>query len=373
MTTDTICNMRRDALLALAFIVCLAGLSFADACSVAIDLNFSDTAGPTSVGSNWKTLSGLGILISIVLAAIVFMVGKMLESPEIQNRARSDLMQTLITIVILVIFSAAVLAMCNFNAKQFGLPESNLFAVSKSYFSYATSIASSAYIKTLNAVMFTSALSSIYFSSPIYPFKYFSLSVSGTPLAGLSAVTGSMQLMMNFVMMQVIAASSYDSIFKIIETYFLNLFLPLGIVLRCFTVTRSLGGILISIAIGMFLFYPLLFSFAYLMFLNDDGTYPADAGVPSADWESGVHAEYLTMLPFTIIPSGYFVYFWARAGAMEGQVANRFIDAMGTTGDAALRIFIVPAIMWIVLAMIIRDMSRALGEEVDISALSRLI
>jgi hypothetical protein len=373
MTSYTICNIRKNALLALAFIVCLAGLSFADACSVAADLDFSSAAGPTSLGSNWKTLSGLGILISVVLAAIVFMVGKMLESPEIQNRARSDLMQTVITIVILAIFSLAVLTMCNFNAKQFGLPDGNLFNVSKRYFSYASSISEAAYIKTLNTVMFTSALSSIYFSSPIYSYMFFSTYASGNPLAGLSAVIGAMQLMMNFVMMQVIAASSYNSIFTIIETYFLNLFLPLGVVLRCFTPTRSLGGILIAIAIGMFLFYPLLFSFAFLMFLDSSGSFPADVATPSADWESGVTAEYITVLPFTLVPGGYFAYFAARAGAMEGQVANRFIDAMATTGDAALKIFIVPAIMWIVLAMVIRDMSRALGEEVDVSALSRLI
>jgi len=372
MTSETICNMR-NALLALAFIICLSGISFADACSIATELNFSDVAGPTSIGSNWKTLSGLGILISIVLAAIIFMVGKMLESLEIQNRARNDLMQTLITIVILVVFSAAVLMMCNFNAKQFGLPDGNLFTMSKKYFSYATSVAASAYIKTLNAIMFTSALSSIYFSSPIYSYMFFQSSVSGTPLAGLSAVVGPMQLMMNFVMMQVIAASSYDSIFTIIETYFLNLFLPFGVVLRCFTITRPLGGVLISISIGMFLFYPLLFSFAYLLFLDPSGGYPAEASVPSADWESRVTDEYMVMLPFTFVPGGYFAYFSARSWEMEQQAADRFIGAMATTGDAALKIFIVPAIMWIVLAMIIRDMSRALGEEVDISSLSRMI
>ena len=50
---------------------------------------------------------------------------------------------------------------------------------------------------------------------------------------------------------------------RFIETSMFTIFLPIGIILRTFPPTRGAGAVLMAIAIGLYLIYPLLFSLMY--------------------------------------------------------------------------------------------------------------
>jgi len=46
---------------------------------------------------------------------------------------------------------------------------------------------------------------------------------------------------------------------SVVEKSFLQVFLPLGLGMRCFSFTRKIGGAFIAIALGFYIFYPLMF------------------------------------------------------------------------------------------------------------------
>jgi hypothetical protein len=312
----------------------------------------------------------IAIVLSSIIAALFFMIGKGLGKAEIVNKAKTDVYQIGITALILILFGAFVGGICNINAKQFGLPKESLFDNARAYFEYAQSKAMTAYGKTASAIMFIAGMSSLYARPTIEaPNLAGSITVGFVPFSGLNYALGALQFMMGFVFMQIAVAQAWIAVLDAIEASFLQLLLPVGVLLRCFMPTREFGGVLMSIAIGFFLFYPLMFSIAYLVL----GA-PQPPGTPSIDAHEGtVRGAFITIATTSLVPGAGIASMLAYFIQFGDLAATTIINGMSAIGNALLSVFILPAIMWIIIAELVRNMSRALGEEVDIGSLARMI
>jgi hypothetical protein len=58
---------------------------------------------------------------------------------------------------------------------------------------------------------------------------------------------------------------------------------------------------------------------------------------------------------------------------MKDKSGEAIGTAIGLTGDSILVVYVLPALVWVMLVGLIRNLSKTLGEELDISSLSRLI
>lgn len=340
-------------------------------CNVATQFNFNQPSSPTDIGNNWKTLCVLGLLISSLIVAALLMLGRLMENEYLINRAKTDLNQILVTAVILIVFSAFVTVMCSIDGTQFGLQTPSLFDSAGLYFNYAQSLAFNSYINTISAIMTVSGLASLYTSSSnaIPLGVYVSLSLMVRPFSGFSAAAGVLQYLSSLTMLSVSITSGYMVILNVVQTWFLNLLLPAGIVMRCFTPTREFGGALIALAIGLFLFYPLLFSFSYILIGQ-----PTAPGTPdSSGWYNVIITEAGVFTTASAIPYGLVGAVAGNLAFASGLAGGTISTAFASVGQSLIPVFILPAINWIILVAIVRGLSKAMGEEVDISSLTRLI
>jgi hypothetical protein len=244
-----------------------------------------------------------------------------------------------------------------------------LFDNSRAYFEYSTSKAIEAYVKTANSIMLIGGLSSIYTRASLWPsWLGMDVSINVMPFAGLNSALNSLQFMMNLVLTTVAISSAWLAVLTAIETAFLQLLLPAGILLRCFMPTRELGGVLIAISIGIFIFYPLLFSLSYMLI----GA-PSAVGAPGTSYLGTVTAAYIPLVAAGVIPYAGSIAISAEYFTMINKSSDTIIESMKAIGETLLAIFILPALNWVILAEIVRSMSRSLGEEVDISSLARMV
>ena len=348
-------------LLPLMLVLMLSSTTFAaspEACSAATQFS------PGQPG-DWLLWCAIGLGISAMLAGIIFLLGQVLGKPELTSRAKTDLYQIIITVIILIVFESSILFMCNMDVKSLGFQQTTgtLFDAARAYFKYQSSLAAKTYTDTANAIMTASAFSSMHGGGPITSW----LTIGLSPFMGVSTVLQALQYIMNFIMLQIAIAQAQVFILDILENAFLSFLLPVGVVLRCFTPTREIGGILISIGIGLFLFYPLMFGLSQLL---TGERQPVSIG--GSTWVGDMFDVAPTMaalfLAFDPLSSTLLMI-----PTMTEKITTRLVAPVFGLGTTLLFVFVLPMINWLIIAALIRSVSKALGEEVDVSTLARLV
>jgi hypothetical protein len=168
------------------------------------------------------------------------------------------------------------------------------------------------------------------------------------PLAFLAEVANAFLLATIALITSAVMTLSQMILLKMTASVFTILF-PVGVILRSFGATRGFGGGLIAIALGFFLFYPLL---VVLFYGSVNGEISSDYnGLSNAFQSAGASPS---------DPSWF----------LSGNLLGFFTAFIGKTIMGA---FIIPLIMFMVLISFIKGLSVALGEEVDVSNLTRLI
>ncbi|MEM3369411.1 MAG: hypothetical protein QXE90_00965 [Candidatus Micrarchaeia archaeon] len=341
-------------------------------CEVALQLDFGNqsTSNPIGVEQNWKSLSLIGLLASFALLSIMFLIAKALDASSLLARVKTDIIQIFVTAIMLGVLYSVILVFCSVDLTQFGFADASFFDTAGKYFDYAESLALSAYLKMMNSIMYISALSRISVNAPSFlPLGNFvKIGLYTNLLSGTSVALGGLNWFSSLIMLSISLLHGYKVVLYSIQTYFLNLLLPVGVVLRCFSPTRDLGGAFIALALGLWFFYPILFSFSY-MIINS----PQPVSPPQLDWESSITVTILALGPLTIVPLlGGGAFLLVLSGSLNTAV-DMFNSGYIEVGKTLLPVFLLPAINWIILVAIVRELSRAFGQEVDISGLARMI
>ncbi len=84
--------------------------------------------------------------------------------------------------------------------------------------------------------------------------------VSISPMSGYSVFVQVLNTIMQSMIFLTIIVNVENFLLMFIDKVALTLFLPIGIVLRCFFATRRIGGTLIALAVGAYIVFPLMLS-----------------------------------------------------------------------------------------------------------------
>ena len=120
--------------------------------------------------------------------------------------------------------------------------------------------------------------------------------------------------------------------------------MPAGIILRSFGITRGFGGSLIAIALGFYLIYPLAVVLCYGMVL---GTVDSDLAVMGGK---------------DTVPDGVSGDWWNPVDKTCAFVGTLIVGAV-----------LVPFIVFVIVIAFVKGVSGMIGEEVDVSNLTRLV
>ena len=328
---------------------------------------------------DWRVLTFLALLCSLLALTLIYIFAYFLRNQALLTWCKFELFQVLGTATIFIFILVWAIGMCNFKmdflndaARDIDYTGKSMFAIVDSYFEG---------MKNLGYLLFAYAMyvSKIitfwqkvtYFSSPL------GLGVTDNPMDSLGQLNSVLFFMISGFVTSFLLLDLQRRMVEYMAYAALFYFLPFGIFFRAFEPTRGAGGALIGISLAFFLFYPITLTF------NDYLTRTTYSGV-YAELEQAVnHAE-------NQINSGNLNKeddAKNNLGQMNiGQQAGQIHLTGMATGLSSATIFLIkpvalymiaaivlPVINFIVLVEITRGLTKLMGDELDVSNLTRLI
>jgi len=326
----------------------------------------------------WQLLSGVAILASVAIIVFLYLVNKFFQNAEGAGWAKLELYEVFVTVLIMVAVISATNVACNAKASW-------LFSYANIPAEYDHNIyeASVYYLDSFSGgvMRVTTELYAFYcfmdwLGSMTFTAKPLGLGTSIQPTNGISS-TMKAGLTNAFNVMVISYITNKVQIFLIdfISFGFLKYYLPIGIFLRSFTPTRRIGGTIIAIALGFLFVYP------FLIILE------GAAGLAPLEWMSSTlipdfQAEFskFEFMPFIYaITKGVFtldvfniIGYILRSGLGILSFGLLYLFASGA-GFAFMVGLFFPAFNTLILVTTIRYLSKSMGEEIDVSNLTRLI
>jgi hypothetical protein len=225
---------------------------------------------PNVLGGNWWNLIFLGLLVSTLLMVIVYMLSKSLRIPRLEGWARHEFFQILATAAIALLFIMLIELMCSFDASFLygGISKAPQSCVQGSAWGkeiVTPYCAAQAYLSKLKArgeVLFGSLVwingMMMYLFRITWESRPLGIGYTLEPLAGLQQIQNVFLIAISGFLVSYLSVLVQMRIIDFLVAAVPYYFMPLGLLLRCFSPTREFGGALIGFSIASLLFFPLI-------------------------------------------------------------------------------------------------------------------
>jgi len=325
----------------------------------------------------WEALAVLALAASAGILALLFVINRFFGNEAGEAQVKLELIELATTAFIIVVIIALLNAACGIRMGAILAPEGvedlNLFDAAAEILNQFSS----------DLLIVATLLHTVYI-----PFDFLTTATltqhpmgMGTvlqPTAGIGAVlkpayVNSLQMIaIAFVVVRAQLMVLDFSTFAMLKFY-----LPLGIIMRAFTPTRRIGGTLIGLTLGLVLVFPMLIvlngytissmnPFALDEYFDQLGT------IVEAAWEPLTTFSESSLS--TTEPLGVFVWLKTLVQSLFGTVIGVYYSLMMRTAAVAFLIGIFfPAMNTLILVTTIRYLTKAFGEEIDITSLTRMI
>ncbi len=335
----------------------------------------------------WVLWAIIGLMIGIAVAVIAYLLGKLLlehrESGWIFGRfsrfplatdvwAKEQIAHIIIS-ALLIVFAVGLLqfACSDTLASIFDVSASNMFEGAQDYLDDQADLA----YKSMTAFRYNMGVAEIRSSQSRWEsraeFGIFGggQGTSYSPHSGQRSYVSIFNIGMNAGTMYLLNIYFMYYVMNYIF-YGLAFMFPLGILLRSFPFVKNIGNALIALSFGLFIFFP------FMLMFNDAtwGEYievnkPSTYGFNS---ELDTNINYYTIEeqdPATRNP-------WYLADK-EYSPSQDSLPALGPLAKLSAQSFIgtvfLPAINWIIIIVLIKEISKLLGQEIDIRRLARMV
>lgn len=201
-----------------------------------------------------EEFAGMGIAVivvtaSIVLAGILIGLGRAFGYKRIEHFGVEELIQSIINAAIIGSFAAIVALVASVSSSL--VTDSCNAASVALQLQCSLSNVNAALLSMMEGLMRLLGMLS-YYQTLSMDFGAFSI----LPFSNLSSVSGALSMQLLALNLAMILVSLNMQITSFISQNVLAILFPTGLVLRTFFASRKVGGFLIGLAIGLYLFYP---------------------------------------------------------------------------------------------------------------------
>ncbi|MFA6328160.1 MAG: hypothetical protein WCY41_01815 [Candidatus Micrarchaeia archaeon] len=350
-----------------------------DMAAMACDPVMRGQLGGMLLGGDWLVLSVLALVVSTLALSILYMFASFLRNPQFLSWTKFELFQVFGTAAIMVFFGVAIYGACTFDMSfldsryQSVNPgqTTNMYNIIDSYFSKLQDVGYVIFIMIVWVTKWFAFLNGVtMLSSPL------GVGSNENPLESLGQINSLIFVMLSGFITSFLLLQLQMRMLEYLAFAIIGYLFPMGIFFRCFEPTRSFGGTLLGISISFFLFYPIIMVFNdYLMYGSISTIqYEQLAALRQADENVGegkiltgekISSEMTGIYPNSTSTAGY-------DGFTEG-VTGGFLFLFKPIVLYAIAAVVLPVINFIVLVEITRSITAFLGDEIDVSNLTRLI
>ena len=290
--------------------------------------------------SDWKTTGLIGVAIVCFIIALAAMMGKAFNLPEVKAFANNEMKQAVISVLLI----ASLIALVTF------FHEVALEAINAADLPIACNNFEPCYVSSAKYYLTT-----LYDTGNDYAKEQLKESIVNAKRANYGYNLNLNKIYLLFLGMSIrfnagdsLVAERHGALFsqtsKIMSSiyaqkYFIDvvtfgiapLFILLGIVLRTFFFTRKLGGLMLAIAISLFIVYPLTFAFAwYTLNVTVYGERTLAVADPACPGEcTGTYPVAF----FTDSPSGQLIQFQTTQSILRAGITSDNWDDGGPNGE----------------------------------------
>ena len=339
-------------------------------------LHGTPPAGGVLLGGDWLALSVLALAVSTLALTIVYMVSSFLRNAQLSTWVKFELFQVFGTAVIMVFFASTLAGICIFDMSFLDssryLPTQNMYNIVDGYFSRLQDVG---YLLFTYMMYVTQSLA--YMSRVTIHSSPMGVGSSENPLESMGQLNSLVFVMMSAFVTSFLLLELQMRILDYLVYACLGYLFPMGIFFRCFEPTRSFGGTLLGLSIALFLFYPII------MVFNDYLTYSQITSIQQSMVINLQSANANTQNGSAIILT--------NSTSQQGQPISSstaglswYEEVWGLASSIVLSFFkpvivyviaavVLPVINFIVLVEITRGATAFLGDELDVSNLTRMI
>lgn len=334
-------------------------------------LDTCKTGGISEWVNSWIGLAGLGIFVSVMALASLHMFAKAADIPQLEARVKTELWQIVVTMAITAMLVSVAATMCFVKPNDIGITnaQGNVFQVAEYYTEWVAKKTYNVLDEMLAECEGIAVLQSLNIGVTLMDIG----AMSFVLFAGINPLMNSLNMVTNTAMIGAVIGFAQYVLLKFLLASMFNVILPIGIIARCFWFTREFGGALIAIAVGFYILYPLMLVADYIIIGQPTGN---PGGVENlGDADTIGNGAFWAEAALSLIKVDLF-------GIVENMVITPlnalFIEvtlptAIGGTASTMVYAFMLPALNGIILINFIRDLSKAIGVEVDVSSLTRMV
>lgn len=357
-----------------------------------------------ALGEEWFALAALALFVSTMLLIFFYLIATALRNQSMLTFIKLELFEVLSSLLILVFIGGIVGLAC---AVKVGAlfpdsvnAEKTMYAATMNYFDkVATKFEAWMELNYILNVQIDQMASVTPHARPL------GVGLVATPLVGFALpIKSFLRHVFGALAMGYIINEAYRYVFEFVAYGFLKYYLPIGLFLRCFTPTRRIGGTLIALSLSLSLLFPFIMTFTVEAMLGEDQNgrpYGIMAGIDNVIGDYW-HSKKMSSVEKEVDPvTGEEKYespilkFFSRftlpdlatllAGGLLSMIGDWISQAVGaifgtiilvplaTVSMAFMLGYLMPAINVLILVQTTRFFSRYLGEEIDITALTRMI
>ncbi len=329
---------------------------------------------PSSFPINPRTffpLAGLFVLVIIMVAALVYALASVINSQNAKNWAKIQVYEALLSILMLVIFSAFVYVFFlnpqGLYSSTGLLPPTCSAASDGTIFNLSNCDLST--FTTLAYTGFTMLTIGSYITALIPGFS-FNLDFNGVGFAAslvsiLPKGTEGVLSMMFSALLFFLVLNQVQLILVSGSLLWLSLFVTIGLVMRTMGFTRSFGGTLIALGLGLGLVYPMLVSVTYGFLDSNILLAPFHIGTASI----GCFSTALISAFTSSFTSGASISPTSALASSASCGVATLSSILTVFGYLIAGLTFVPFLNFIILDAFIVDFSKAIGERIDFMSL----
>jgi hypothetical protein len=329
----------------------------------------------------WQSLALLALISSAGLLAIAYMLNRLLNNEEGQVITKLEIFELFTTAFIILVSIGLVQSACEIPIsgiffQDYMEPDDNLFDAAAAVLqSFSEDLALS--MATLHAIFIPIDFQ----TTTTLTMQPMGLGTVVQPTSGIGAIVKpALVNAMQAIALAYIVIRAEMFVLDFTSYAFITFYFPLGIILRSFAPTRKIGGALIGLVLGLVLVFP------FLIVLNGVVAFSISPTVfqfQEGDWTT---LKDFTQGSFTNIFGGLsgisdlanpFNFFYAInqliGGVFGGIIGFVIFFFMRSAGAAVLIGLFFPALNTLLLVTTVRYITKSLGEEIDVTNLTRLI
>lgn len=215
-------------------------------------------------GGHWQPIAVASLIISVSFVAFAYMLAELVRMPVLNAWAKGEFYEVMISMFLL----ASVFFFVGLGeqlARAFTYGENHIEFGMLYLENMKVLLELELYPLLLLLDVIVGNFATWNFSMP-FEVSAVAIIVGTSPMAGLGLLSNSLVFMLDTIGLFMTVVVAQMEFLHYVETFALSLFLPAGIVLRTFPLTRKTGSTLIALAITAYFVYPLTLAFNQQVF-----------------------------------------------------------------------------------------------------------